>query len=63
MTPILRFSYVVENDSMTDEEFDNQDNRELIVTSEMLERLITENDSSLKEGDTIEWQYVTMQRL
>lgn len=62
MRGILKISYIVDNDSMTDSEFEDQEQKTLIVTEAMLEALITYN-VKLNKGDTIDWEYCSVQKL
>lgn len=62
MRGILKISYIVDNDSMTDSEFEDQEQKTLIVTEAMLETLIAEN-VKLNRGDTIDWQYCTVEKI
>ena len=63
MTQVLKLTYIVDNESMTDEEFENQEEREFFVTSEMLVRLIENNDMNLNPDDEINWNYVSIEKL
>ncbi len=58
--PVLTITYIVDNDFMTDNEFEDQPERKLIVTASMLEKLIEDNDPNIKNSDTIDWQYCSI---
>lgn len=50
---ILRIEYFVESDEMTDEEYNDQEYREFIVTESMLRELV-ENNLSLKQNERVD---------
>jgi len=58
--PVLTITYIIDNASMTDNEFEDQPERKLIVTASMLEKLIEDNDPNIKNSDTIDWQYCSV---
>jgi len=63
MKPVLILKYKVENDSMTDEEFYSQEERQLIVTEEMIEDLIKNADRNLNRGDYILYENVYLNKI
>lgn len=60
---VLRIYYSVDNDDMTDEEFENQEEKFITVTSEMIEELVKQNAPGLKPGDDIDYEYITIKKL
>lgn len=60
---MIKINYVIERDDMTDEEYENQEEQEFIVTEDMLYELVKEN-ISLGKGEEICWEnfYVTLEK-
>lgn len=63
MKNLLKITYLIDNDGMTDTEFENQPERELVVTSEMLKDLIREHDKTMTNNDFVESDYITITKL
>lgn len=57
MTQVLKVMYSIDNSKMTDEEFENQLEREILITPSMLSEIIEKYDLTLEKGDTIEISY------
>ena len=57
MTQVLKVMYSIDNSKMTDEEFENQLEREILITPSMLSEIIEKYDLTLGKGDTIEISY------
>ena len=51
--PVIKIEYRLESDLMTDEEYENQEEKTFIVTEEMLYNLVEEN-VILEEGYSID---------
>lgn len=60
---VFRIYYSVDNDNMTDEEFDNQEDKYINLTSEMIEQLVRDHAPGLKPGDEIDYQYISIKKL
>jgi len=60
---MIKINYIIEKDDMTDEEYENQEEREFIVTKDMLYELVNEH-VSLGKDETIcsENFYVTLKK-
>jgi len=50
----IKVTYIVDNDTMTDDEYENQQNKEFIITEQMIYDFITQNDTKIQLYDTIE---------
>ena len=57
MTQVLKVMYSIDNSKMTDEEFENQLEREILITPSVLFEIIEKYDLTLEKGDTIEISY------
>ena len=63
MKRVFKIKYVIDNDSMTDEQFFEQPQRTLIITSSMLERLVREYDNEINSEDTIDYEHFEITKL
>lgn len=43
MTPVLEVEYFIEDDDMTDDEYQNQEFKTFIITEEMIHELVSKN--------------------
>jgi hypothetical protein len=43
MKPVLKVQFFIENDKMTDEEYQNQDEKEFIITESMIRDIVEQN--------------------
>lgn len=52
---MIKINYVIESDGMTNEEYENQEEREFIISKDMLYELVQEN-VTLNKGEEISYQ-------
>jgi len=50
---ILSVTYVIDDDSMTDAEFEEQPERTIIITESMIRDLVEQEDITIKPGQTV----------
>jgi len=50
---ILSVTYVIDDDSMTDAEFEGQPERTIIITESMIRDLVEQEDITIKPGQTV----------
>jgi len=56
----LKIKYVIDNDNMTDDEYDSQKEREFIISVNMIRNLILQNDNRIGNFDSIEIEDISM---
>ena len=44
----IKVTYLIENDSMSDKEYEEQEEKEFIITEQMIYDLVMENDARIK---------------
>ena len=44
----IKVTYLIENDSMSDKEYEEQEEKEFIITEQMVYDLVMENDTRIK---------------
>jgi hypothetical protein len=51
----IKVTYIVDNDTMSDEEYENQEEKEFIITKQMIEDFVMEQDARISPmNETIE---------
>ena len=63
MKPVLKITYVVDNQNLTDEQFENQTERQLLITEDMIIDLIEKADRNLQHGDFISYGHVSIEKV
>lgn len=53
MKPVLKVEYLVTEDSMAEEEYNNQEFRKFTITEEMILQIVMQNDPSISPDQCI----------
>lgn len=62
MKPVFIVKYKVDNEKLTDEQFENQDERQLIITEQMIIDIIEKSDRNFQHGDFVDFDYVAISK-
>jgi hypothetical protein len=55
----IKVTYIIDNDTMSDKEYEEQEEKEFIITEQMIYDLVMENDARIKHMvDDIDIMYI-----
>ena len=53
MESTIKVTYFIDNNSMTDTEFEDQEEKVFVITRQMIQDYVLSNDKRIKKGDMI----------